>query len=40
MDQMVLKAQQWVNSTYKGKAGYTAIEENGKTGWSTMGALT
>ncbi|KFN06579.1 DUF1906 domain-containing protein [Bacillus clarus] len=40
MDQMVLKAQQWVNITYKGKTGYTAIEENGKTGWPTMGALT
>ncbi|WP_081415226.1 glycoside hydrolase domain-containing protein [Ectobacillus panaciterrae] len=40
MDQMVLAAQQWLNSTYKDKAGYTKIEENGKTGWPTMGALT
>ncbi|WJE55932.1 DUF1906 domain-containing protein (plasmid) [Bacillus cereus] len=39
-DAMVKKAQEWVNSTYKGKAGYTAIKENGITGWATMGALT
>ncbi|WP_234931855.1 glycoside hydrolase domain-containing protein [Bacillus thuringiensis] len=40
MDEMVKKAQEWVNSTYKGRAGYKEIEVTGKTGWSTMGALT
>ncbi|MED1287605.1 glycoside hydrolase domain-containing protein [Bacillus mycoides] len=40
MDQMVKQAQEWVNTTYKGKAGYKEIEVTGKTGWSTMGALT
>ncbi|MBE7107038.1 DUF1906 domain-containing protein [Bacillus cereus] len=40
MDQMVKQAQEWVNSTYKGRAGYKEIEVTGKTGWSTMGALT
>ncbi|WP_242475860.1 hypothetical protein, partial [Bacillus cereus group sp. N15] len=39
MDQMVKQAQEWVNSTYKGRAGYKEIEVTGKTGWSTMGAL-
>lgn len=40
MDQMVLKAQQWVNSTYGGVSGYVACPENGQTGWSTMHSLT
>lgn len=40
MDQMVKQAQEWVNTTYKGRAGYKEIEVTGKTGWSTMGALT
>ncbi|MGH0425678.1 glycoside hydrolase domain-containing protein [Bacillus pretiosus] len=40
MDQMVKQAQEWVNSTYKGRAGYKEIEVTGKTGWSTMWALT
>ncbi|MGI2734273.1 glycoside hydrolase domain-containing protein [Bacillus cytotoxicus] len=40
MDQMVKEAQEWVNRTYKGRAGYKEIEVTGKTGWSTMGALT
>lgn len=40
MDQMVAKAQEWLNSTYKGKAGYTEIKVDGQTGWPTMGALT
>lgn len=39
MDVMVLKAQQWVNETYKGKHGYEPVKETGKTGWPTMRAL-
>ncbi|MEU9287449.1 glycoside hydrolase domain-containing protein [Streptomyces sp. NPDC048275] len=38
-DEMVLKAQKWVNSTYQGVSGYNACPENGKTGWSTMYSL-
>lgn len=34
------KTQQWLNSTYKGKAGYLAVSEDGTTGWATMKALT
>lgn len=40
MDEMVLLTQEWLNETYKGKSGYNSIEENGKTGWKTMYALT
>ncbi|MBM7597690.1 peptidoglycan hydrolase-like protein with peptidoglycan-binding domain [Virgibacillus halotolerans] len=40
MDEMVLTVQEWVNKTYKGYSGYDEIEENGKTGWSTVYALT
>ncbi|HDX9612639.1 TPA: DUF1906 domain-containing protein, partial [Bacillus toyonensis] len=40
MDQMVKQAQEWVNSTYKGRAGYDEIKVTGTTGWSTMWALT
>lgn len=40
MDQMVAKAQEWVNTTYKDHPHYKMIEVNGKTGWSTMFALT
>ncbi|MGE7869550.1 glycoside hydrolase domain-containing protein [Bacillus paramycoides] len=40
MDQMVKEAQEWVNKTYKGRAGYEEIKVTGTTGWSTMGALT
>lgn len=40
VDQMVLAAQQWVNSTYETIAGYEPAPESGKTGWSTMYALT
>ncbi|EOO99714.1 hypothetical protein II1_05322, partial [Bacillus cereus MC118] len=36
MDQMVKQAQEWVNSTYKGRAGYEEVTVTGKTGWSTM----
>ena len=38
-DPMVLATQQWLNKTYKGKAGYTSIKENGETGWDTIYAL-
>ncbi|MDF2791720.1 MAG: hypothetical protein K0S80_4822 [Neobacillus sp.] len=40
MDEMVLTTQQWLNATYTGKHGYEAIPENGKTGWTTVYALT
>lgn len=40
MDEMVLKAQKWVNATYEMHAGFQKSPENGKTGWSTMFALT
>ncbi|KZX20370.1 glycoside hydrolase domain-containing protein [Rathayibacter tanaceti] len=39
-DEWVLKSQQWVNSTYKGVAGYSPAPETGTSGWSTMFALT
>ena len=39
-DAMVLMAQQWVNRTYGSVPMYQAIPETGKTGWSTMYALT
>ncbi|MFJ5261964.1 glycoside hydrolase domain-containing protein [Streptomyces sp. NPDC088387] len=38
-DEYVLRAQRFVNQTYGGRIGVT-VEENGKTGWSTMYALT
>jgi peptidoglycan hydrolase-like protein with peptidoglycan-binding domain len=37
---MVMAAQKWVNATYAGVSGYVAVDENGRTGWSTMYALT
>ncbi|RBP86543.1 peptidoglycan hydrolase-like protein with peptidoglycan-binding domain [Cytobacillus firmus] len=40
MDLMVLMVQEWVNSTYGGRNGYVPAPENGKTGWSTVYALT
>ncbi|MBS7531814.1 DUF1906 domain-containing protein [Hazenella sp. IB182353] len=40
MDQMVLQAQQWVNSEYSGRSGFTIAPEDGRTGWSTMFSLT
>lgn len=41
-DEMVLKTQKWVNAMYGGTTGYYAenIPENGKTGWTTIYALT
>lgn len=40
MDAMVLKAQQWANTTYGAVPGYVRCPENGQTGWSTMYSLT
>ncbi|MGK5627148.1 glycoside hydrolase domain-containing protein [Streptomyces sp. URMC 123] len=40
MDERVLQAQKWVNSTYKDVSGFVAAPENGKTGWPTMYAFT
>ncbi|MDQ1295647.1 MAG: hypothetical protein QG608_3532 [Actinomycetota bacterium] len=39
-DQMVLKAQQWVNKTYGSVSGYNPCAENGYTGWQTIHSLT
>lgn len=38
-DAMVLKSQQWLNSTYSGRTGYVAVTENGNTGWNTIYGL-
>ncbi|MEU1037560.1 glycoside hydrolase domain-containing protein [Streptomyces sp. NPDC005907] len=38
-DEMVLRAQKFVNSVYSGKIGMT-LDENGRTGWPVMYALT
>ncbi|KGI82295.1 hypothetical protein IL38_06050 [Actinopolyspora erythraea] len=40
MDEKVLEAQQWVNTTYGGIAGYQKCDEDGRTGWGTMWSLT
>ncbi|RMI12545.1 glycoside hydrolase domain-containing protein [Cellulomonas triticagri] len=40
MDQMVLKAQQYINATYGGRTGYARVTEDGRTGWGTMYGLT
>lgn len=40
MDQMVLKAQKWVNATYSSVPGYVRCNENGVTGWNVAFALT
>jgi peptidoglycan hydrolase-like protein with peptidoglycan-binding domain len=40
MDTWVQKSQQWLNSTYKSRAGYLLAPEDGLTGWDTMYALT
>jgi peptidoglycan hydrolase-like protein with peptidoglycan-binding domain len=39
-DQMVLKAQKWVNKTYGSVSGYNRCTENGYTGWQTIYSLT
>ena len=38
-DQMVLKTQQWLNRTYRSKAGFGSVVEDGYTGWGTISAL-
>lgn len=40
MDAMVLATQKWLNHTYGGDIRYNPVEENGKTGWPTIYALT
>ncbi|GAB3496564.1 glycoside hydrolase domain-containing protein [Amycolatopsis cihanbeyliensis] len=40
MDEKVLEAQEWVNATYGGVAGYQRCPEDGRTGWNTMWSLT
>lgn len=40
VDQMVLKARKWVNSTYARVSGYVPCREDGKTAWRAMYALT
>lgn len=40
MDEMVLQVQRYLNLTYGETPGYNKIEDNGKTGWPTMYALT
>lgn len=39
VDQMVLKTQQWLNTTYGSKTGFGSVSENGRTGWDTINAL-
>lgn len=39
MDQAVKNAQIWLNATYVGQNGYTIIDEDGKTGQTTVKAL-
>jgi Putative peptidoglycan-binding domain-containing protein len=39
MDTMVLATQQWLNTTYTGRTGYSPITEDGQTGGATFGAL-
>ncbi|KUO18580.1 hypothetical protein AQJ91_24230 [Streptomyces dysideae] len=38
-DEMVLRAQKFINSVYSSRIGMT-VEENGRTGWPVMYALT
>ena len=40
VDQMVLKAQRWVNATYGAVSGYNRCTEDGQTGWQTIYSLT
>lgn len=39
-DEMVRKAQQFINGAYEGKLGIDRIPETGVTGWTTMFGLT
>jgi peptidoglycan hydrolase-like protein with peptidoglycan-binding domain len=38
-DEQVLRAQKWVNATYKDVEGYVACAEDGRTGWGTVYSL-
>ncbi|MBL7576461.1 Peptidoglycan-binding (PGRP) domain of peptidoglycan hydrolases-containing protein [Peptoniphilus asaccharolyticus DSM 20463] len=40
MDQMVLETQKWLNETYGKDSRFKKVDENGKTGWPTINALT
>ncbi|MBC1615072.1 hypothetical protein HB904_02670 [Listeria booriae] len=43
MDEMVRQVQSWLNKTYDKyvtKGDFQTIPENGKTGWTTVYALT
>lgn len=40
MDEMVLRAQRFINTIYGNVPGITKVAEDGITGWATMGALT
>lgn len=40
IDEIVLEAQEWVNSTYGDVSGYVRCAEDGRTGWNTMYSLT
>ncbi|WP_435299705.1 glycoside hydrolase domain-containing protein [Timonella sp. A28] len=39
-DARVLETQRWLNSTYGTDARFNKVEENGRTGWPTINALT
>ncbi len=39
MDLFVKNTQEWLNDNFDGMTGYTAIPENGNTGWTTIYAL-
>ncbi|ANS65425.1 YkuG protein [Streptomyces lincolnensis] len=39
-DELVLRAQRFFNTTYSGYAGMPKLEENGRTSWAVMYALT
>ena len=39
MDTKVLMTQQWLNETYAGTSGYSAVDEDGITGMGTIRAL-
>ena len=39
-DEMVLTVQRWLNTTYGAVSGFPTVEEDGRTGWPTVRALT
>ena len=39
-DAMVLETQQWLNATYGSDSRFKRVDEDGRTGWSTIYALT